>query len=375
MAIPFVDLKRQYAALKARIDANVHAVLDHGQYIGGPEVARLEEKLAAFAGARRCITCASGTDALQVLMMAEGVGRGDAVFVPSFTYTATAETILLLGATPVFVEVNARDFNIDTAHLEASIAGARSAGRLRPRAIVAVDLFGLPADYAALNRIAEREGLYLIADAAQSFGAEQGGSRVGALAPATATSFFPAKPLGCYGDGGAIFVEDAERAAQIRSICLHGKGSDKYDVVRLGVNSRLDTIQAAVLLAKLEIFPDEIARRNRIARLYDEALRGTVETPPLPNDATSVWAQYTVKLDRRDEIQARLHSQGIPTSIYYPRPMHLQPAYCAFGGGEGSLPVSEELSARVLSLPMHGHMEEDEAIRVAEALRKAVGGG
>lgn len=372
--IPFVDLKAQYSLLKNEIDARIHAVLDHGQFIQGPEIGELEGALNTFCGARHAISCASGTDALLMPLMAHGIGPNDAVFMPAFTFTATAEVALLLGAEPVFTDVRPADFNIDPESLRASIAAVKREGRLKPRAVIAVDLYGLPADYAALNAIAAEEGLLLIADAAQSFGGAVGNRRVGTLAPCTATSFFPAKPLGCYGDGGAIFTDDPALAEVLRSIRLHGKGGDKYDIVRIGINGRLDTMQAAILLAKLPNFAAELVARDALARRYSELLADSgVILPMLPREAKSAWAQYTLRLPaaRRDPIAAALKAEGIPTAIYYPRPMHLQPAYRRFGQGEGSLPESEKLAAEVLSLPMHPFMAPETAERIARAVRRA----
>lgn len=371
MTIPFVDLQQQYARLKPIIDTNIQKVLDHGGYIMGPEVAELEARLAEFAGADHCIGVSSGTDALVISLMAKEVTRGDAVFVPSFTYTATAEAILCLGATPVFVDVDPTSFNIDPADLERRVAAVRADGVLQPRAVIAVDLFGLPADYDALAEVAETSGMFILADAAQSYGATLDARRVGTLAPLTATSFFPAKPLGCYGDGGAIFTDDPELAAVIRSIRAHGQGQAKYDVVRLGMNGRLDTIQAAILLAKLTVFQEELDKRDAVAARYTANLRGTVTTPHIPQNRTSAWAQYTIQVDGRDGIQKALQSAGVPSAIYYPRPMHLQPAYAEHGAGEGSMPASESLSSRVLSLPMHPYLTMEQVDIICEALGRA----
>jgi len=371
--IPFVDLKAQYRHLKPAIDARIQAVLDHGNFILGPEIAELEKALADFSGAPHVVSCSSGTDALQMILMAQNVGPGDAVFMPAFTFTATAEVALLLGAEPVFVDVDGRDFNIDLESLEAAVQSLAKEGRLKPRAIIAVDLFGLPADYAGLKQLADRHGLYLISDAAQSFGAMQDNTRVGHLAPATATSFFPAKPLGCYGDGGAIFVEDAETAHVLRSIRAHGKGDDKYDIVRVGVNGRLDTLQAAILLAKLPSFAAEIEAREQLAQRYDAMLSGHVTIPLRRPGSRSAWAQYSILTPRRDELTARLKTAGIPTAIYYPRPMHQQSAYERFGHGTGSLPVSERLAREILSLPMHPFMPDETASRIGAAVIAALG--
>jgi len=372
--IPFLDLKAQQARLGPRLRARLDAVLAHGAYILGPEVAELEAKLAAFCGATHCVTVSSGTDALQIAMMAEGIGRGDAVFLPAFTYTATAEVPLLLGATPVFVDVDPRTFQIDLAALESRIAAVKRAGVLRPRAVVGVDLFGQPADWPGLNAIAAREGLFTLDDCAQSFGAALHGARLGRAADATATSFFPSKPLGAYGDGGALFTESDERAALYRSLRTHGEGTTRYEVLRIGMNGRLDTMQAAVLLAKLEIFEEEIARREAIARLYDSALAGVVETPARVAGASSAWAVYSVLLPdeaTRARAQDALKAAGIASAVYYPRALHQQPAYAGAHDG-ASLPVAESLGARILALPIHPDLTDAQAARVAATLAQAV---
>ncbi len=372
--IPFADLKAQYARLKPEIDARIQAVLEHGRFINGPEVAEFEAALAAQAGCLHAIGVSSGTDALLTALMAEGIGAGDAVFLPAFTFTATAEVAMLLGARPVFVDVDPATFNIDPADLTRRIEDIAARGEAKPRAVIAVDLFGQPADYAALEEICAARGLFLLADAAQSFGGRLGERRVGALAPATAVSFFPAKPLGGYGDGGALLTDDAERADIYRSIRAHGKGGAKYDIVRVGLNARLDTLQAAILLAKLPVLADEIAAREKLARYYDSRLGNLVETPRRMAGAGSAWAQYTILSDGRDEVAAKLKARGIPTAIYYPRPLHLQPAYAGLGLGPGSIPVSERLSERVLSLPMHAYMDDTTAERICDEVAAAVSG-
>lgn len=371
--VPFVDLKAQYKRLKPEVDARIQSVLDHGRFINGPEVAELEAALCEFAGCEHAIGVASGTDALVMALMAQNIGPGDAVFLPSFTFTASAEVVLVVGAHPVFVEVNPRTFNLELDHLKDQIAAVKQAGKLVPKAIIPVDLFGLPADYTGLDEIAKKDGLFVLSDAAQSFGARLGEARVGTLAPVTTTSFFPAKPLGCYGDGGAIFTNSAETADVLRSIRAHGKGTGKYDIVRIGVNGRLDTLQAAILLPKLAIFDQEIQAREKLASHYDARLSQTVTTPLRENDKASSWAQYSILLDNRADVAAKLGDAGIPTAVYYPLPMHLQPAYAAYGDGAGSLPVSESLSERILSLPMHPYMDEATADRICDALIAAVG--
>lgn len=370
----FIDLKTQYAELKDDIDRRIHEVLERQAFIQGPEVKELEAALAEFSGAKRVVTCANGTDALQLALMALEIGPGDAVFVPSFTYTATAEVILLLGARPVFVDSDPDTFNIDFDHAEKMIERVKNEGKLRPAALMTVDLFGLPVDYDRARALADKHGISFISDAAQGFGADFGGRRVGSgMADITTTSFFPAKPLGCYGDGGAVFTDNDEWADTIRSICLHGKGGAKYDVVRVGVNSRLDTIQAAVLLPKLAGFAGELDRRHAVAAAYSQRLANYVQTPILAEgDLRFAWAQYTIKVEDRDGVQARLKDAGVPSNVYYPRPMHLQPAYLKYGDGEGSLPVAERLSREVLSLPMHPYLTEQEIGQVADAVIAAV---
>ena len=370
--VPFVDLKAQYARLKPQIAEAIQDVLDDGRYILGPAVTRLEEELAAYCGVRHAISCASGTDAIFMPLLAYGVGPGDAVFVPSFTFTASAEVILLAGASPVFVDVEADSFNIDLADLARKIAATRAGGKLTPKTIVAVDLFGLPADWDELNALAAREGLHLISDAAQSFGGVYRGTRVGALAPVTGTSFFPAKPLGCYGDGGAIFTDDDALAEALNSIRVHGAGSHRYEVVRIGINGRLDSIQAAILSVKLSVFDDELKARERLSRIYDDELKDAVAVPKRLEGRHSAWAQYTIKTDRRTAVQEKLAASGIPTMIYYPKPMHLQAPYAPFGGGEGSLPVSETICDQVLSLPMHPYLADGDARRIAGLVRDAL---
>ena len=369
MQVPFTGLEAQSIRLREEIDRNLAAVLDHGKFIMGPEVGEFEAMLSSYCGAAHSISCANGTDALQICLMALGVGAGDKVFVPSFTYTATAEVILVLGAEPVFVEVDEATFNMDCVDLERKIAATRAAGE-KPAAVIGVDLFGLPADWPRLNEICRREGLGLISDSAQSFGAIAGDlGRVGSLAPLTTTSFFPAKPLGCYGDGGAIFTDDEELAQVMRSIRVHGSGKAKYETVRVGMNSRLDTIQAAILKAKISIFAEEVERRNLLAQRYSDALSDIVRVPQKPSGVTSAWAQYTIRSLERDALQAHLKEQGVPTAIYYPLPMHLQPAYRDFGAGPGSLPISEAMSSQVLSLPVNPYWDDLQADHVISAIR------
>ncbi len=366
--IPFLDLKAQQARLGDGVRARIDAVLAHGQFILGPEVAELESKLAAFCGAAHCVSVSSGTDALQIAMMAEGIGPGDAVFLPAFTYTATAEVPLLLGATPVFVDIDAASFQIDPDQLERRIEQAGRRG-LRPRAVIGVDLFGQPAPWPALRAIAAQHGLFTLDDCAQGFGAALGGARLGRAADATAVSFFPSKPLGAYGDGGALFTEDAGRAALYRSLRTHGEGTTRYDVQRIGMNGRLDTIQAAVLLAKLEIFEAELARREAIACAYDVGLADYVMIPARVADSTSAWAIYAVLFPtaaERTRTQDALRALGVPSAIYYPRPLHHQPAYAAAHDGV-SLPVSEDVATRIMALPLHPDLSDGQVARVIGA--------
>jgi len=371
--VPFIDLAAQRRRLGKSIDEAVSRVLAHCQFINGPEVTQLEAALAAFSGARHVVSCASGTDALLMVLMAKDVGRGDAVLCPSFTFCATGEAVALTGAVPVFVDVDEATFNMDAASLRRGIASAKKLG-LKPKAVIPVDLFGQSADHDAIAAVAAEEGLFVLDDAAQAFGASYKGRRLGASGLATATSFFPAKPLGCFGDGGAIFTDDAELAATLRSIRVHGQGSDKYDNVRLGLTGRLDTMQAAILLEKLKIFEDEIAARNKVAERYAQGLGNVVTVPHLASGCTSVWAQYTIRLPKgcdRDGFAAALKSQGIPTAIYYPKSMHQQTAYRQFPVADGGLPASESLSGDVISLPMHAYLDEPTQDRIIKAVRGA----
>ncbi|MDR3465396.1 MAG: DegT/DnrJ/EryC1/StrS family aminotransferase [Xanthobacteraceae bacterium] len=373
--IAFIDIGAQRRRLGARVEDAVARVLTHCQFINGPEVTQFEADLAAFTGARHVVGCASGTDALLMVLMAKGIGRGDAVLCPSFTFCATGEVVALTGATPVFVDVDARTFNIDPASLTRGIATARKLG-LEPKAVIPVDLFGQAADHDAVAAIAAAEKLFVLDDAAQGFGATYKGRRLGRFGLATATSFFPAKPLGCYGDGGAIMTDDAELAETLRSVRVHGQGSDKYDNVRLGLTARLDTIQAAVLIEKLKIFEDEIAARNRVAVRYGEALGDVVGVPHVAPGNVSVWAQYTIRLGTvdRDGFAARLKALGVPTAIYYPRSLHQQTAYRGYPVADGGLPVSESLSREVISLPMHAYLDAATQDRVIAAVRSALKG-
>jgi dTDP-4-amino-4,6-dideoxygalactose transaminase len=374
--IPFIDVAGQRHRLGRAIDEAVGRVLAHCQFIQGPEVRVLEADLAAFCGAKHVIGCASGTDALLLVLLAWEIGPGNAVICPAFTFHATAEQVALLGATPVFADVQADTFNIDPDSLERAVATAKARG-LKPRAIIPVDLFGLPADHDAIESIAKKHGLLVLDDAAQSFGATYRGRKLGALADATATSFFPAKPLGCYGDGGAVFTNDDALAARVKSLRVHGESPiDKYDALRIGITGRLDTIQAAVLIEKLKIFPEEIVARQAVAARYAEGLAGLAITPRASNESTSVWAQYTIRLQpgRRDALAAALKAQGIPTAVYYARPLHRQAAYRDFPVAEGGLPVCERLSEEVISLPMHAYLEPPVQDRIIGAVRQALKG-
>jgi dTDP-4-amino-4,6-dideoxygalactose transaminase len=369
--VPFIDIAAQRRRLGKSIDEAVARVLGHCQFINGPEVTELEAALAHFSGAKHVVSCASGTDALLMVLMAKGVGRGDAVFCPSFTFCATGEAVALTGAVPVFVDVDEATFNIDAASLKRGIATAKRLG-LKPVAVIPVDLFGQSADHDAIAAIAAEESLFVLDDAAQAFGASYKGRRLGTLGLATATSFFPAKPLGCFGDGGAIFTDDAELASALRSVRVHGQGSDKYDNVRLGLTGRLDTMQAAILIEKLRIFEDEIAARNKVAERYAQGLGNVVNVPRLATGCTSVWAQYTIRLPEgcdRDGFAAALKAQGVPTAIYYPKSMHQQTAYRDFPVADGGLSACERLSSDVISLPMHAYLDEPTLERVIKAVR------
>ena len=367
--LQFIDLAEQQRRLRGKIDAAIARVLDSGAYILGPEVATFEADLARFCGAHHCVSCANGTDAISLVLMAKNIGPGDAVLVPTFTFAATAEVVAGRGATPVFVDTLPGTFNMDPSSLEEGIRVAISAG-LVPKAVIPVDLFGLPADYDAIEPIAAKNGLFLFCDAAQSFGGDYKGRKVGAIGHATTTSFFPAKPLGCYGDGGAVFTNDDELAAILESLRMHGKGADKYDNVRVGLNSRLDTIQAAILIEKLGVFADEIAARNRVAARYSAALSPYVTTPKVPKGLVSVWAQYTLRVDarQREGLASHLKLRGVPTAVYYPRPLHIQTAYREYPIAGAALPVAETVAMEVLSLPMHAYLDEVSQDQVISAI-------
>jgi len=388
--IQFIDLQSQYRAIEKDVEEAVIRVLRGGQYIMGPEVAQLESELSRFTGVEHTVTCASGTDALVMALMAKGIGPGDAVFAPPFTFVATAEAIATVGATPIFVDIDPSTFNIDPEALKLAIRAVREGDAslyplprgaerrgLACKGIIAVDLFGLAADYDRLNTIAAEEGLFVIEDAAQSFGARVGDKRAGSLAEIGCTSFFPAKPLGCYGDGGAIFTSDAGMDAILRSIRVHGQGSDKYENVRLGITGRLDTIQAAVLLAKLRIFEKELTDRQRVAEAYTRAIAQggiALHTPSIPEGQTSAWAQYSVlatDATARERMMEALKQAGIPTSIYYPKPLHLQKVFAHLGYAAGDFSASEDIASRVFSLPMHPYLADDTIATIVDAMKAA----
>lgn len=373
----FIDLAAQQARIRDTIETRIRTVLDHGKYIMGPEVAELEAQLAGFSGVREAIACASGTDALLMSLMAYDIGPGDAVVTTPFTFIATAEVIGFLGATPVFADIDPITYNIDPRKIDGAVdALKKERPELTPKAIIAVDLFGLPADYDAIDKVAQKLGLCVIEDAAQSFGADYKGRRAGSLAEVACTSFFPAKPLGCYGDGGAVLTANAELADKMRSIRIHGQGSDKYDNIRIGINGRLDTLQASILLAKLEVFDDEIQRRQAAARRYADGLADipNLVAPAVPDAYASVWAQYSILAkdsDHRTALQAALKKASIPTAIYYPKPLHLQTAFADLPYERGDFPVSEEIADRIFSIPMHPYLEADQQAQVISALKTA----
>jgi len=392
--LPFIDLNAQFTRLEKDIRARIDAVLAHGQYVMGPEIAELEAQLAAFAGVRHCIGCASGTDALFMALLAHGIGPGDAIFTTPFTFIATAEVISLCGATPIFVDIDPKTYNIDPDKLQRAVTALqendpaiyplpRNAEHrtlhgepaVTAKAVITVDLFGLPCDYDRINAIAQKEGLHVIEDAAQGFGGVYRGKRACSCGTIGCTSFFPAKPLGCYGDGGAVFTDDNMIADILRSILIHGKGEDKYENVRIGLNARLDTLQAAILLPKLAVFPEELRQRQRVADEYTERLSdlGSLVTPPsVPEGYESAWAQYSVLSDRRTDIQKGLQEEGIPTAIYYPKPLHLQTAFSFLGYHKGDMPVSEACAARIFSLPMHPYLKTREIDRICACIKKII---
>ena len=387
--IPFIDLKSQYDRIAAQVEGAVLDVLRGGTYILGPVVQRVEQRLAQVAGAKHCVSCASGTDALVMALMAKGVGPGDAIFTAPFTFMASAEAIVTVGATPIFVDIEPGSFNMCPAALERAIAAlasddaadhvlprwpAKQLQALRPRGIIAVDLFGLPADYARINALAAQHDLFVIEDAAQSFGASAQNKRAGSLADIGCTSFFPAKPLGCFGDGGAIFCDDAELDVVLRSIRVHGQGSDKYENVRMGITGRLDAVQAAVIEVKLDIFDDEIAARQKVAGRYSERIAAAeldLAIPQIPDGVISAWAQYTLRASNagaRATVQAKLAAVGVPTMVYYPKALHEQLAFANLGYACGDFPASELAAQQVLSLPMHPYLDEATIDRIVAAM-------
>jgi dTDP-4-amino-4,6-dideoxygalactose transaminase len=383
----FIDLAFQQKRIRKELEKGILGVLDHGQYIMGPEIKQLERQLAHYCGVRHAVSCASGTDALLLALMAYRIGPGDAVFTSPFTFIATAEVIQLLGATPVFVDIDPDTFNIDPNRLAVAFAAVND-GRskdhplpkgndrlLKPKAVIAVDLFGLPADYPAINRIASEHGAIVIEDAAQSFGAELDGIKACSLAAVGCTSFFPAKPLGCYGDGGMCFTDDANLASVMDSLRVHGKGTDKYDNVRIGINGRMDTLQAAIVLSKFSIFPEEVVMRQEVAGRYERLLGGLngLSVPGVPPGFKSVWAQYSLlaaSAEQRQRLQEGLKLAGIPTAVYYPKPLHLQTAFSHLGYNEGDFPKSEDASRRIFSLPMHPYMTAEEQESIADVIKR-----
>jgi dTDP-4-amino-4,6-dideoxygalactose transaminase len=372
-SIPFIDLQAQRKRIEEPINKAVLAAVASGQWILGPQVAAFEQELAAFAGVKHAVACANGTDALQLVLMAWGIGPGDAVFVPAFTFCASGEVVPLVGATPVFVDVKEDTYNIDPASLEAAIAMVKKEGKLKPKAVMPVDLFGQPADYRAVEPIVRREGLKMLCDTAQAFGAVYHGKVTGSIGDAAATSFFPAKPLGCYGDGGAVFTHDDEMMKLLKSLRMHGEGTDRYENVRIGMNSRLDTIQAVILSEKLKIFAEEIALREKVAQRYNAALSKSnrIRVPVVISGAQSTWAQYVIQVPDRAKLQAELKEQGIPTAVYYPIPLSEQKGYAHFPSVP--TPVSKRISKSVVALPMHPYLEPPVQDVIVAAVLQSVG--
>ena len=386
----FIDLAFQQKRIRSQLEKSILGVLDHGQYIMGPEIKKLEKQLAEYTGVKNAISCASGTDALLLALMAYGVGPGDAILTSPFTFIATAEVIQLIGATPVFVDIDPASFNIDPKQLSMAITAIKErtatkyplpktgVENLKPRGVIAVDLFGLPADYSAVNKIARDHGLFVIEDAAQAFGAEFQGKKACALTAVGCTSFFPAKPLGCYGDGGMCFTDDDHLSEVMDSLRVHGKGNDKYDNVRVGINGRMDTLQAAILLSKFSVFPEEVELRQRVARQYNELLSGIehLAVPRVPSGSKSVWAQYSLLAkteEHRTRLQNGLKQAGVPTAVYYPKPLHLQTAFAHLGYHQGDFPVSEDASRRIFSLPMHPYLDMKDQEMIAKTVRGITG--
>ncbi len=368
----FIDLAAQQNRIREKIELSIRRVLDHGRYINGPEVRELEEKLAEYVGVQYAVGCSSGTDALLMPLMAYDLGPGDAVFTTTFSFIATAEVIQLLRATPVFVDIEPDTFNIDVEKLREAIEDTVQMGKLKPRGIIPVDLFGQPAEYDEIGALAEKYNLFVLEDAAQSFGARYRGRKACSLAGVAATSFFPAKPFGCYGDGGMIFTDSREIYDKLVSIRVHGQGNNKYDNVRIGINGRIDTVQAAVLLAKFELLDEEIELRQGVARRYSAGLGDSVGVPFIREFNLSAWAQYSIKHRDRDGIQARLNENKIPTAIYYPKPLHMQQAFAHLGYGVGDFPVSESVANEILSLPMHPYLGKDDQDRIIRIIKESV---
>lgn len=372
----FIDLKKQYSRLSSDIKQRIDNVLEHGQYIMGPEVAELEKKLSKFAGSKYCLSCSSGTDALLIALMAKGIKPGDAIITTPFTYIATAEVISLLGATPVFVDIYPETFNINPNGIPEAVKKAKGMG-LNPRGIIPVDLFGLPARYRLIDDIAKELNLFILEDAAQGFGGSIRGRRAGSFGDIAATSFFPAKPLGCYGDGGAIFTDSDELYSLMESIRVHGKGESKYDCDRIGLNGRLDTIQAAILISKLDLYEEEIRLRQEVANLYSENLTGNknIQTPFVPKDYQSVWAQYSILLEnskKRENVIKSLGNEGIPSVVYYQKSLHIQKTFKNLGYKMGDFPISENVSSRILSLPMHPYLDQLSIDKISEIIKSSI---
>ncbi len=367
--IDFIDLKAQQRRIRTSLDQRIAKVLDHGAYIMGPEIAELEGVLAKYVGVKHCIACASGTDALLMPLMAYGIGPGDVMFTSPFTFIATAEVVALLGASVVYVDIDPKTYNIDPAKLDESITKflKNPAGK-KAKGIIPVDLFGQTAEYDPIEQIAKKHGLFVLQDAAQSFGAIYRGKKAGSSGDVGATSFFPAKPLGGYGDGGAIFCNDDGMMQKLRSIRVHGQGSDKYNNIRIGINGRLDTMQAAILLAKMEIFEEEIGLRNKVAARYSEKLKGKIVTPFIEKHCISAWAQYSLQTEHRDEMLKKLKSRGVPTAVYYPKPLHLQDAFKHLGYSRGDFPVSERIADSIFSIPMHPYLNEPDQDYIVNAI-------
>lgn len=369
----FIDLKSQYAQIKEQVNKGIDGVLEHGRYVFGPEIDELEKRLAEYVGTKHALACSSGTDALLMPLMAWGIGPGDVVFTTPFSFVATSEVISLVGATAVFVDIDEKTYNIDPVKLEAAVEKVKAEGKLKPKAVIPVDLFGLPAELHKIEAIAEKHNLMVLEDAAQGFGGSLDGKKAGSFGHAGATSFFPAKPLGCYGDGGAVFTDDDELIEKLKSIRVHGmSATERYDNVNIGLNARMDSIQAAILLTKLDIFPGELVKRNNVASRYSANLGNSVVTPFVPGGYYSCWAQYSVLAKdaaHREELRNKLQEQGIPTAVYYPIPLHLQTAYSYLGYKKGDMPVCEGISERIFSLPMHPYLTEEEIDKICEVIK------